>query len=353
MASQSSYNKSKRRTRGEDNELVPVRSGIFYGIETQKVDQQKSNLKRDLTIVPNITFYSSYTKIMMDFSDVQNNQEKSDVKTLFDLLISGLNFTLTNSSWKNPTLDKSTFSLDGTYRFTKIVDNIIFADVILADNTSPDIARYDKEFFISLPIVEFTSIVDKGKKQTKSNIFNHLGKNSKNSFSYLGARVGDYITIQNKTEKYLIESITVDNEGKETLTVIGDLGTVTNVGSPYLLTLNQSNSSKIQLTDDNIITGKCDISVNGSVVECVDNTTLLQSKLREDLFNQITTRFYPGEFCIALATNDNIQDVANIVLKLQAENAALYRAKSSNQNTTTSDSTLFSSTNLRNTLFTT
>ena len=56
MASRSSYLKSKNKSRGEDVELVPVRSNVFYGIQTKQFDVQKTNTERKITVIPNITF---------------------------------------------------------------------------------------------------------------------------------------------------------------------------------------------------------------------------------------------------------------------------------------------------------
>ena len=154
MASKSSYLKSKTKSRGEDVELVPVRSNVFYGIQTKVIDEQKSNIERKITVVPNITFYDNFTKALIDFSDYLNNPDSSSVKPFFDLLINGLNFTITNSTWVNPSVDKTTFDLSGTYKFLKIVDNIVFAEVVSINSYSSKITRYDKEFFDRMEDIE-------------------------------------------------------------------------------------------------------------------------------------------------------------------------------------------------------
>lgn len=345
MASRSSYLKSKVKSRGEDVELVPVRSNVFYGIQTKIVDDQKNNIERKIVIIPNITFYDNFTKAIIDFSDYLNNPSASDVKPFFDLLINGLNFTISNATWTNPSVDKTTFDLTGTYKFTKIVDNIVFVEVVSIESYSSKITRYDKEFFEQLPTIQFSTTITPTKKETKSFVFNYLGKNSKNSFSYLGLKIGDYIQIQNQDLKYKIETYEIDAEGKETLVVVGELPVVNNIGNPILITLNQKNINKIQLNFDNTILGKCELVTNNAITECIDNHTELQSKLREDTFNNVKSNFYPNQFCVTFQRSNQILETQNLISSL------LNRTTAQRNTVTISDSSILSRTNLINTLF--
>jgi hypothetical protein len=350
MASKSSYLKSKTKSRGEDVELVPVRSNVFYGIQTKIFDEQKTNIERKIIVVPNITFYDNFTKALIDFSDYLNNPQSSDVKPFFDLLINGLNFSISNATWVNPTIDKTTFNLSGTYKFLKIVDNIIFTEVVSINSYSSKITRYDKEFFEQLPTVQLSTTVVPNKKETKSYIFNYLGKNSKNSFSFLGMKIGDYLQIQNKDEKYKIDSYEIDAEGKETLVVFGDLSNLNFVGTPLLITLNQKNINKIQLTYDNNTLGKCELTTNNSIIECIDNHTELQSKLREDNFNNIKSNFYPNQFCVGLLSDFEVTQTTNVIESLTQENIRL-KSQLTTPISVTTDSSLLSSKNLLRRLF--
>ena len=350
MASYSSYNKTKRLTTGNEIQLVPVRSTVFYGIETKKINEQKSTIQRELFVVPNIKFYGSFTKAIIDFSDYKNNKEKSNIKSFFDLIKYGYTFTILNAKWNNRSIDEITYDISGTFTFTKIVDDIIFCDVVSINSYSTEIERYDKEYFLELPLIEFTESVEKQKKEIKSYIFNHLGKNSKNSFAYLGAKPGDYIELQNRKEKYKIESINIDNEGKETLVVYGDVGNSSNIGTPNLVVLHQQNLNKIQITEDNEKLGKCEIVVNNSIVECIDNHTLLQSKLREDKLNGITTNFIEGEFCLGITdpqTIENIKNASNSMAQ-QMQFASFSRQRANLSNI---DSSRLSRSNLINAIF--
>jgi hypothetical protein len=352
MASYSSYGKNRKSSRGEDNELVPVRSNVLYGIETKKINEQKSTVKREIFVVPNITFYSNFTKVLIDFSDYKNNQEKADIKQFFDVIASGYSFTLANAKWNNRSIDEITYNLSGTFTFTKIADNIIFADVVSISTYNTNITRYDKEYFTELPLVEFSSTINKQKVEVKSYIFNHLGQNSKNSFSYLGARSGDYIELQIKKEKYKIDSISLDNEGKETVVVFGDMGNSSNIGSPVLVTLHQHNINKIQLTYDNEKTGKCELYNDGVLVGCLDSHTLLQSKLREDTLNKITTTFNEGAFCSSVVSVQTEETIQNIIPVFTQEIAKIRESqRSSNITPSQINSSLLSRTNLINNIF--
>lgn len=319
MASRSSYNKSKSRTRGENNELIPVRSGIFYGIQTEKLDVQKNTINRNITATPNITFYDNYTKCMIDFSDYRNNEEKSDVETFFSLLQVNYSFTISNGKWKNINVNQSTYDLGGTFVFKKIVDKIIFAEVTSVNSYNQKLPRYDKEYFTGSPTIDFSVIVQGDEKIIKSKIYNHLGKNTKNSFSYIGAHSGDFIVLQNNDIKYKIDTIESDNEGKETITVFGELQTTDNIGTPILITLYQNNNGKIQLTYDNTILGKCDVYSDQALVVCIDNQTELQAKLRENPSTKTTIVFSAGQYCSTLQS-----DVQSAVSRIQSSNAARF-----------------------------
>jgi hypothetical protein len=350
MASRSSYIKSKKRVRGENAELVPVRSNVFYGLQTKLVDQQKTSIERDIIVTPNITFYDNYTKAFIDFSDYLNNPDKSNIKPFFDLLTKESTFTMSNGTWLNPVVDKLTYDLSGTYKFSKIVDGIVFVEVISLETYSTTITRYDKKYFAETPIISFTTTVLPDKTEVKSYINNFLGQNSKNSFAYLGIRKGDYLQIQNTDIRYKVDSISIDAEGKETVVVFGDLGINDFIGTPILITLQQINTDKKQINYDNTILGKCELTQNSAIIECLDNHTLLQSKLREDTFNGITSRFVAGEYCTKLMTNTELVNSQAIVNKLKAENLVLTNIKTQPTATTT-NSSLFSSTNLITNLF--
>jgi len=297
MTSRSSYITNKQRPRGDNNELVQVRSNVFYGIETQQINEQENTEKREITTVPNIIFYDNYTKVMIDFSDYENNQDNNDIKALFKLLESYQSFTINGAKWKNSQISQNTFDLSGTFVFTSIKENIIFANITSITSYTSNITRYDKEFFIVYPNFEISNLKNSSEKITKSYIFNYLGKNSKNSFSYLGLIAGDYIEIQNYKNKFEILNIQIDTEGKETITVNGILNNENNVGIPILITGFQKNNNKIIPNFNSTTTGKCELFQNNVMIQCIDNQTELQSKLRENKNSGITSVFYPNEFC--------------------------------------------------------
>ena len=93
----------------------------------------------------------------------------------------------------------------------------------------------------------------------------------------------------------------------------GELSESDFVGTPILLTLNQKNINKIQLTYDNNLLGKCELVTNNAITECLDNHTELQAKLREDLFNNIKVNFYPNEFCVTFQRSNQILETQNLI----------------------------------------
>lgn len=352
MSSKASYTKNVKKTVVQETELVPVRSTVLYGLEIKKVDEKKKSSERNIAVVPNITFYDSYTKAIIDFSDYRNNPEKSNVKDFFDLITPGFNFTITNATWKNTSVDKLTFNLNGTYKFTKIVDSIVFVEVVSVTKITEKITRYDKESFLELPIFELPTVISKIKKQVKTYLINSLGKNTKNSFTYTGIYEEDYIQIQNNKQKYKILSIEQDIEGKEVVTVEGDIPTASFIGTPMLVTLFQENINKINTLEyDNEIVGKTIIKFLDGSNFCNEGTTLLQSKLRENKNKSITTEFYPNQFCTVIIQNVDLVDQEKLISNLTKENIELRNTRN-NSFTTTNNSSLLSSSNLLNRLFT-
>ena len=313
MTSRASYNKRYLRTRDKDLVLVQTRSNIFYGIEIKKLDEQKTSVVRNITVTPSIIFHTNFTKAFIDYSDYSNNKEKNEIAKFFDIIPVDSNFTLTQGSWVNNLLSKTTYSLNGTYKFSKIVDDIIFVDVVSVTSYSTDILRYDKEFFTDTPVIEFSTTIDKNKKETKTLIINHFGKNSKNSFAYLGIEAGDYIQLQNKKDKYKIDSLIVDDEGKELLTVIGNLDTVDLRNTATLIIIFQENKSNTDTTVDNTKLGKCETFNGNVVVSCTSNSTKLQCDLRKDTSNNLSTSFKENYSCDL----NSIQNIAQTLKSIK------------------------------------
>lgn len=352
MSSRSSYNTNRYRNRGENNELIPVRNGIFYGIETVMVDEQKNTLKREILTIPNVTFYSNYTKMMIDFSDYQNNPDKNKIDNFFALMKYGETFTINNASWKNIDISENTYDLSGTFIFEKIVDDIIFGSVTSVSSYSTKINRYDKEYFRELPYIEISTTTKKNEINKKTRILNHLGKSSKNSFSYLGIRIGDYIELYENKKKYLVESYAEDVEGKEIVVVAGEMIEENKVGTPVLVVLHQQNINKNNLNYDNKILGKCEIVVNGSIVECINNHTELQAKLRENKTQNLTTTFTASEYCDIAIPQQDIVDVTSAITAISTQIARTNVIRESIQTTklSTIDTSLMSRINLLNNL---
>ena len=130
-----------------------------------------------------------------------------------------------------------------------------------------------------------------------THIINTLGTNTKNSFSYLGAVVGDYIQLQKFNTAYEILEYSVDSEGKEIITVYGQITEEDRISQPTFVgilvkKLNESNN--VVKLDDSII-GSCSIQDSTIIVKCLDNQTEAQCACRNE--SQQTTIFSPRSVC--------------------------------------------------------
>jgi hypothetical protein len=296
MISKSNISKQNNRPQGQGKDFISVRSGSFYGLKIQKKILEASSYKRGIVASPNFYFYDNDTKVMIDFSDYKNSTTDEQIKEFFTLNLTGQTFTVEQSEWVNTELFKNKISLNGTYTINVFQNNILFANVVDVEEFETNIKRYDKKYFVDVP--NFTILVNTTQDDIPiSHIVNHLGKNSKNSFSYLGANIGDYVSLSISSKKFEIIDIFIDEEGKEIVEVLGDLSTQDLTTSLTNVVIYIKNQNFTNITDfDNVITGKCNVTKSG-VAFCYDNQTELQCECRKNKnLNEIST-FTKGIYC--------------------------------------------------------
>lgn len=295
MISKSSLNK-QNRPQGQTKDFVAVRSDAFYGLKFEKKVLETSSFKRGIVASPNFIFYDNYTKVMVDFSDYKNSTSDDDIKEFFSLNLSGTTFTVEQADWLNTQLTDRKINLSGTYTISEFKNRILFANVVDIDNYTTNVSRYDKNYFIDTP--NFILLVNSSQADLLvTKITNIFGQNSKNSFKYLGANIGDYISTSLSSKKFEIIDFYLDEEGKEIIEINGELTqqdlstTLTNI------TLYVKNKNNIDVNlFDNIALGNCTIA-NGVNSFCLDNQTELQCNLRTDKINGDTSTFVLNSYC--------------------------------------------------------
>lgn len=296
MISKSNISKQNNRPQGQGKDLISVRSGSFYGLKIEKKVLESSSYKRGIVATPNFYFYDSDTKVMIDFSDYKNSTTDEQIQEFFTLNLTGSTFTVQQAEWVNSELFKNKISLNGTYTIQSYQNNILFANVVSIEEFESDIKRYDKKYFVDVP--NFNLLVNTTQDDLPiTHIINRLGKNSKNSFTYLGASVGDYVSLSVSSKKFEILDIFIDEEGKEVVEILGELSTQDLTTTLTNIVIYVKNQDFINVNNfDNIKTGKCNV-VKSGVSFCFDNQTELQCQCRKNSKLDELATFSVGTFC--------------------------------------------------------
>jgi len=260
-----------------NSDLITARTGLFYGLEYKRTLTDKVSTVSGLVATPNIIYYSNQTKVFFDFSDPKNTSSTTDEFNKFWKNVSlNSTFTVTNGEVYNQKNEKL-YDISGTYVLTEIENTIVFANVTSTENIDTDINLYSKLDFKKTPIFEFSSTPTSG-DSISSFIINHFGENTKSSFIYMGAVIGDYLLIQNQPNSYEIEDIKIDSEGKEIIKIKGQIDIENRVGTKTLVQLlikttpNQE-IVEVDLLDSNL--GSCTVGNS-----CYENHTQAQCNLR-------------------------------------------------------------------------
>jgi hypothetical protein len=299
MINNTPYSQKNNKPTGQAKTLVGIRGGAFYGLQYEKVKTEPSSYKRGIVVCPNFYFYDNFTKVIVDFSDYKNEVEQQIIDEYFTLSLSGLTFTVSQGDWSNEQITSKKISMDGTYTFDAYKNRILFANVSVLTYYDSAVQRYDKNYFVNTPNF-ILGVSSTQSEESQTNIINILGGNSKNSFSYLGIQIGDYIALSNQKTKYLVNNIKIDEEGKEIVTVLGSIPTedrrtkITDV----VLYVDNLDSTNIKNYSETKI-GKCTVSRDG-IILCIDNQTEQQCQLRKNSKLNQTSSFIENAYCTQL-----------------------------------------------------
>lgn len=286
--------------------LVFVREGVLYGLVIEDAKTEKTSINRGIVSTPNIVFYSNNTKCLIDYSNQTNKGIESQIDEYFKQIQNGTSFNILNGIY-NDTNSNKMADLSGEYIFRSYYNGIVEADVTSVTLLSSTINRYDKTRFEQIPYLVPTTI--KTETEIRSVLKNKLGKNTKNSFNYLGIKVGDYIKITDITSQLKVMELNIDSDGNEYILLDRQISSIdlTNIKTKvdvYIL-VTDSFTNNPDPIDNNI--GSCIEYFNGVVVSCTDNHTASQCRFRSSASRGIVSEFNFNTFCRTPETDTAIQ----------------------------------------------
>jgi hypothetical protein len=136
---------------------ITTRGGIFSGLSfqvTKENDIQKSNF---LSSVPSISFSFDYSRVIFDYGESQNENDKQLIKALFSEMAPGTNFTVSQAGFL---IEGSATSADlaGTYSLIRLVGNAVIARPVTLTSLNQRITIYESKYFTGVPQIGTTSI---------------------------------------------------------------------------------------------------------------------------------------------------------------------------------------------------
>ena len=159
-----------------------------------------------------------------------------------------------------------------------------------------------------------------------------MGRNTKNSFNYLGLKVGDWIQLTGYVTPMKVLSINIDSDGNEYVSVDANLteADLTSKKTKVSVSIGviDSYTDKPDTTETEI--GACIEYANGVIISCTDNHTLSQCRFRTSTIKGITTEITLNTFCATPETDTAVQ--SNITENLVQITSALVNAVSNSNN---------------------
>jgi hypothetical protein len=302
-----SYRSTTTSTKQNSKEkLVFVREGVLYGLVIEKSKDDSASINRGIVSTPSIVYYSNNTKCLIDYSNQTNSDIETKVDEYFSQIKNGTGLTLFNGSYTD-TNSNSTADLSGDYVFRSYYNGIIEADVTAVTSLSTTINRYDKNRFDEIPYLIAKTLTNT--PEIKTIIKNKLGKNTKNSFNYLGLRIGDYIKITDVSSQVKILDMSIDSDGNEYIVVDKDIDSMdlTNIKTKIDIYLPVIDSYIDPPNITETITGACVQYFNGVVISCADNHTVSQCRFRASPSQGIISEITLNRFCATPETDTSIQ----------------------------------------------
>ena len=195
----------------------------------------------------------SGTDFIFDYSSKTNKDKYQDVVTLLKLKKSGITFDISNAEYYNPENNISA-NFSGTYTLSKFLgnDKIVLSNVSGATWDSKQ-KLYKDNYFKSNMLMGLTLPAG---ATGHYKVTNQLGYTSSESFSKMGAVVGDFLKIVAVTggvkedKLYEILEFDIDYQGKEILTVDREIPEVDLTGETVSITLFKPDQNSMEKTLD-------------------------------------------------------------------------------------------------------
>ena len=308
MKNNSLNNTTKLKKSSKQEKLVLLRQTFLLGLVIEKYKSEVISINRGITSTPNVVFYQSNTKCLLDFTNITNTDIADTIKEYFTQIPTGTTIYLVNGGYYDPN-SKERSDLSGTFTFRSFVDGIVKVDVVSVSSLSTKINRYDKTKFEDIPYIVSNTISEPTQQKTLTIIKNKFGKNSKNSFSYLGVNTGDFIEIPTILSPSKVFEINIDSDGNEYILIENDIIGVDLTSKKTLINIYidviDSYQTNPSITETE--TGSCVIRENGIIIKCIDNNTKSQCRFRSSKLKNLSSEISINSFCSTPETDTAIQ----------------------------------------------
>lgn len=294
---------------------VTTRIGVFLGLDFTTTKTVELNSNKYLSTIPSFSFSSGFSKVLIDYSNSENETDMSLLKGLFSGLTAGTTFTISNAVYS---IDGSgsEANLGGTYTFMSFVGNVVVANPVTVNNKNERLLRYEPDYFVSPP--QFGLSLSPQGRETEYVIVNALGMDKVASFSKFGIYPGDKIKITGtrfNNSTFTVKSVTVNKDGSENLIVNEGLTLESGFGNRVGIELIQKRkgSDTIVAATGPVSIGACPIFVNGTKVNCYENQSASQCLARTRFEQADPFSWYSDMNCsqtpstISVRTTDFVQ----------------------------------------------
>ena len=308
MRNNSLNNTTKLLKGTKQGKLVLVRNALLLGLVIEKYKTDTLSINRGIVSTPNIVFHTNNTKCLIDFTNLTNKDQLNSVKDYFEQITTGMTLTIFNGEYYDTNSTESS-DISGTYIFQNYSDGIVKANVSSVTGLSTKLNRYDKTKFKDIPYILANTVTDPFEKRSATIIKNKFGKNSKNSFNYMGLKVGDYIEIPSYVTVTQVKDLNVDSDGNEYILIDADLSAqdLTNKKVACNLFIDVVDSYYTEPSISETQTGSCLSFQGGVLIDCVDNNTISQCRFRSSKLKNIRTEASVGTFCSTPETDTSVQ----------------------------------------------
>lgn len=284
---------------------VVTRIGGFLGLDFTTNLTLEMNSNKYLSTIPSFSFSSDFTRVLIDYSNSQNNTDLTLLKGLFSGLTVGVTFNISNASYfiDGP---GSEANLGGTYQFYNFIGNMIVAKPVSLNNFNQRLLRYESQYFTTPP--QFGLSLSPQGGETQFIIVNALGTDKINSFGKFGIYKDDKIKIsgtQFNNNIFTVKSVTINKDGTENLEVEEPIIQESGFGNIVGIELIQKTKTTEQVVAATgpTILGSCGIYENGILVFCFEDQTYSQCVARTTLVDGNPFTWNPNSSCSSMRTS--------------------------------------------------